>query len=93
MVTVVTPSNFTVFPEYILPNIRHLVNDPDTSVRCMHAQCIVHIAETAVRYLEMGQALKAHGTLKSETQESEANHFEVSMVSFSIATLLERTGV
>ncbi|KAJ7594229.1 hypothetical protein C8J56DRAFT_926236 [Mycena floridula] len=64
LVTVITPSNAAIFPEYILPNIRHLVQDSEVTVRCTYAQCIVQVAETAVRYLEMGQALKAHGTFK-----------------------------
>lgn len=80
LVTAVTPSNAAIFPEYIIPNIWHLVQDPDVSVRCMYAQCIVQLANTAVRYLEMGQALRAHGAfqLASETQESEAADNEVS---------------
>jgi phosphoinositide-3-kinase regulatory subunit 4 len=64
LVTVITPSNVSIFPEYIIPNIKHLVHDPDVSVRCAYAQCMSGLAETAVRYLEMGQALKAHGAFK-----------------------------
>jgi phosphoinositide-3-kinase regulatory subunit 4 len=79
-VTVITPSNASIFPEYIIPNIRHLVQDPEVLVRCMYAQCIVQLADTAVRYLEMGQALKAHGTfvLSSDTHDSDNAHFEAS---------------
>ncbi|OCH92765.1 hypothetical protein OBBRIDRAFT_886008 [Obba rivulosa] len=80
MVTVIAPSNAAIFPEYIIPATSHLVRDPEVSVRCMFAQCIVAFADTAVRYLEMGQALKAHGTYKLsvETQEYDEAHFEVS---------------
>ncbi|KAI0922943.1 hypothetical protein AcV5_009802 [Taiwanofungus camphoratus] len=80
LVTVITPSNAAIFPEYIIPVMGHLVRDPEVSVRCMYAQCIVSLADTAVRYLEMGQALKAHGTYKlsAETQEYDEAHFEVS---------------
>ncbi|KAG6826329.1 hypothetical protein H0H92_000291 [Tricholoma furcatifolium] len=80
LVTVITPSNAAIFPEYIIPNIKHLVLDPEISVRCTYAQCIVQLADTAVRYLEMGQALKAHGALKLsvDTQEYDQGHFEVS---------------
>ncbi|KAF9450029.1 ARM repeat-containing protein [Macrolepiota fuliginosa MF-IS2] len=80
LVTVITPSNAAIFPEYIIPNIRHLVQDPEVSVRCIYAQCIVQLADTAVRYLEMGQALKAHGTLvlSPDAHDSENAHFEVS---------------
>ncbi|GBE83600.1 Putative serine/threonine-protein kinase [Sparassis crispa] len=80
LVTVITPSNAAIFPEYIIPVIAHLVRDPEVSVRCMYSQCIVALADTAVRYLEMGQALKAHGTynLSADAQEYDEAHFEVS---------------
>ena len=68
--TVITPSNASIFPEYIIPNIQTLVLDAEVSVRCTYAQCIVPLAETAVRYLEMGQALKAHGTFKLTSSSS-----------------------
>ena len=80
LVTVITPSNVAIFPEYIIPNIKHIVLDQEVSVRCTYAQCIVQIANTAVRYLEMGQALKAHGAFKlsPEAQEYDNFHYEVS---------------
>ncbi|KAJ7835392.1 hypothetical protein B0H14DRAFT_2796790 [Mycena olivaceomarginata] len=72
MVTVITPSNASIFPEYIIPT--------SISVRCTYAQCIAQLADTAVRYLEMGQALKAHGTFKLSPEAQEYDHarFEVS---------------
>ncbi|KAI0327534.1 hypothetical protein GY45DRAFT_1373135 [Cubamyces sp. BRFM 1775] len=80
LVTVITPSNAAIFPEYIIPAIAHLARDPEVLVRCMYAQLIVPLADTAVRYLEMGQALKAHGTYKlsPDAQEYDEAHFEVS---------------
>ncbi|PCH37519.1 hypothetical protein WOLCODRAFT_140908 [Wolfiporia cocos MD-104 SS10] len=80
LVAVITPSNAAIFPEYIIPASSHLVRDPEVSVRCMYAQCIAYLADTAVRYLEMGQALKAHGSYKMsrDTQEYDEAHFEVS---------------
>ncbi|TCD61372.1 Serine/threonine-protein kinase [Steccherinum ochraceum] len=91
LVTVITPSNASIFPEYIIPALSHLVRDPEVSVRCMYAQCVVALADTAVRYLEMGQALRAHGAYTmstgvvshgihgvSEGQEYDEAQFEVS---------------
>ena len=80
--TVITPSNAAIFPEYIIPNVKYLVHDPEVSVRCMYAQCISALADTALRYLELGQALKAHGTYKlvSDQQDYGEAHFEVSAV-------------
>ncbi|KAH8101738.1 hypothetical protein BXZ70DRAFT_970824 [Cristinia sonorae] len=88
LVTVITPSNASIFPEYIIPALSHLVRDPEVSVRCMYAQCVVALADTAVRYLEMGQALRAHGVytmgtgvglgITGEVQEYDDAQFEVS---------------
>ncbi|KAJ3716433.1 hypothetical protein C8R42DRAFT_697915 [Lentinula raphanica] len=78
MVTVITPSNAAIFPEYIIPNVRYLVQDPEVSVRCTYAQCIVQLADTAVRYLEIGQALKAHGTFIVPPEAQEYDQYEVS---------------
>ncbi|KIJ63655.1 hypothetical protein HYDPIDRAFT_175967 [Hydnomerulius pinastri MD-312] len=80
-VTVITPSNASIFPEYIVPNLRYLVQDTEVSVRATYAQCIAPLAETALRYLEMGQALKAHGVapgVNTDRQEYDEVHFEVS---------------
>jgi len=79
IVSVITPSNVSIFPEYVIPHIKHLVRDPEVSVRCTYAQCIVQLADTALRYLEMGQALKAHGAFKlhAEVHEYESANFEV----------------
>lgn len=64
LVSVIAPANASIFPEYIIPNIHPLLHDPEVSVRSLYAQSIVPLADVAVRYLEMGQALKAHGTFK-----------------------------
>ena len=47
----------------------------------MYAQCIVQLADAAVRYLEMGQALKAHGALNlsPDVNEYDDAHFEVTI--------------
>ncbi|CAE6436166.1 unnamed protein product [Rhizoctonia solani] len=78
LVKVITPSNTSIFPEYIFPNIRHLATDPEESVRCTFAQCIAPLADTASKYLELGQALKMHGTFKlSDIQDTDETAFEM----------------
>ncbi|KIY49828.1 hypothetical protein FISHEDRAFT_40447 [Fistulina hepatica ATCC 64428] len=79
LVTVIAPSNAAIFPEYIIPNIRHLAQDVAVSVRCMYAQCIVDLADTAVRYLEMGQTLKSHGTFNEIPEAHEYDHSNYEM--------------
>lgn len=64
LVSAITPANAGIFPEYIIPNIKHLAMDSDVSVRCTYAQCIAPLADASVRYLEMAQAMKAHGAYK-----------------------------
>ena len=99
MVTVITPSNAAIFPEYIIPALSHLIRAPEISVRCMYAQCVVALAETAVRYLDMGQALRAHGAYTigttaglTEGQDYDEAHFEVysnpCVASYHLITLL-----
>ncbi|KAJ3852330.1 hypothetical protein EV368DRAFT_41251 [Lentinula lateritia] len=78
LVTVITPSNAAIFPEYIIPNVKYLVQDSEVSVRCTYAQCIVQLADTAVRYLEMGQALKVHGSFRISPEAQEYDQYEVS---------------
>lgn len=80
LVNVIAPANASIFPEYIIPNIHPLVHDPEVSVRSLYAQSIVPLADVAVRYLEMGQALKAHGTFKvaADAVEYDEAQFEVS---------------
>ena len=48
-------------------------------MRSLYAQCIVHLADVAGRYLEMAQALKAHGTFKvaADAVEYDEAQFEV----------------
>lgn len=92
---VITPANASIFPEYIIPNIHPLVNDPEVSVRSWYAQCVVHLADVAVRYLEMGQALKAHGTFKvaADAVEYDEAQFEVSptiLRSISLDSIITR---
>ncbi|KAI0037081.1 ARM repeat-containing protein [Vararia minispora EC-137] len=85
LVMVITPSNALIFPEYILPNIQGLVQDPEVSVRSMYAQCVVPLATTAVRYLEMAQALKAHGTFKLSEDAVEYDEAQLLEVSYDAA--------
>jgi len=88
-VNVITPSNASILPEYIIPNVRYLVQDPEVSVRAMYAQCIAPLAQTADRYLEMGQALKAHGVspgINGDRQEYEEMHLEASQTNPSLCS-------
>ncbi|GES86228.1 ARM repeat-containing protein [Rhizophagus clarus] len=59
MVETITPSNATIFPEYIMPNLRKFANDPEIFVRMTYAQCIASLAETALRFLELTQSFKS----------------------------------
>lgn len=78
-VNAITPFNGDIFPQYILPQLRYLSMDPVVFVRTVAAQSIVHFATLAVKYLEMGQALRAHGTLRitESGQHYDDNQFDV----------------
>ncbi|KAG8791389.1 Serine/threonine-protein kinase, partial [Serendipita sp. 399] len=61
LVSVITPANASIIPEYILFNTKHLASDRDLMVRCIYAQSLVSLAATGLRYLEICQAVKVHG--------------------------------
>ena len=56
-----------------------MTTDPELSVRSVAAQALVPLASLAVKYLEMGQALRAHGTSKtSDDQQYDDSQLEAS---------------
>lgn len=67
LVTVVSPINAYIFPEYILRRLEPLIpskdNNPSPTVRATYASCIATLAETAARFLDMVQSLKTDGSL------------------------------
>lgn len=66
LVKIVTPSNASIFPEYVVPNIKQFGLNPSTPVRCTFAASIVPLAETAERFLQMSQAMRAEGLFAVE---------------------------
>ncbi|KAH8681103.1 phosphoinositide 3-kinase regulatory subunit 4 [Xylariales sp. PMI_506] len=85
MVTVVTPVNAHVFPEYIMPRMqvflagasRQLVmgkerREPTALVRATYASCLGSLATTASKFLEMAAILRAEGSIATADPEVEA---------------------
>ncbi|KAH0569235.1 hypothetical protein GP486_000052 [Trichoglossum hirsutum] len=71
IVTVVSPVNAYVFPEYILPRLEHLVSSPSPFVRATYASCLASLASTSSHFLDMVQALRADGSLPTADPEAE----------------------
>ncbi|KAF8336386.1 uncharacterized protein EI90DRAFT_3144677 [Cantharellus anzutake] len=69
-VSVITAANGSFFPDYVLPNIRYMGRDPEILVRAAYAQCLVALAETSLHFLEISQAIKAHGAATSARLKS-----------------------
>ncbi|KAM4600592.1 phosphoinositide 3-kinase regulatory subunit 4 [Polymixia lowei] len=55
LVKEVPRNDVNIYPEYILPGIAHLAQDDATIVRLAYAENIAHLAETALRFLELVQ--------------------------------------
>ncbi|XP_048008442.1 phosphoinositide 3-kinase regulatory subunit 4 isoform X3 [Megalobrama amblycephala] len=55
LVKEVPRNDVNIYPEYILPGIAHLAQDEATIVRLAYAENIAHLAETALRFLELVQ--------------------------------------
>ncbi|GAA5967346.1 hypothetical protein JCM11641_000519 [Rhodosporidiobolus odoratus] len=56
--TTLTPSNFDLFPEFVLPNLRPLSTDPELLPRETYALCIPFLAQSAKRFVELGEVVR-----------------------------------
>lgn len=61
LVKEVPRNDVNIYPEYILPGIAHLAQDEATIVRMAYAENIAHLAESALRFLELVQENNASG--------------------------------
>ncbi|EMC91545.1 hypothetical protein BAUCODRAFT_78849 [Baudoinia panamericana UAMH 10762] len=75
LVTVASPVNSFVFTQYIFPRLQAFVNTKNFKekpiVRANYAACLASLAETASRFLDMMQALRAEGSLPSAGKDAE----------------------
>lgn len=71
LITVITPMNGGLFPEYIFQRLDSIKNNESVLVRATYASCLPSLAQTASRFLEMGQILKTTGMLESFDPETE----------------------
>lgn len=74
-VDMITPSNSSLFPEYILPNLKHLINDSSELVRSTIGKCIGPLSLVAKRFLNLTQVMNqqksGHTSLKQASGEGE----------------------
>ncbi|KAE8447702.1 hypothetical protein EG329_010509 [Mollisiaceae sp. DMI_Dod_QoI] len=75
LVTVVSPVNAHVFPEYILPRMQVFLpgspSEPGPLVRATYAACLGSLATSASRFLDMVATLRADGSLPTADPETE----------------------
>ncbi|TVY84291.1 Serine/threonine-protein kinase ppk19 [Lachnellula suecica] len=75
LVTVVSPVNAHVFPEYILPRMNNFLPgskaDPGSLVRATYAASLGSLASSASRFLDMVATLRADGSLPTANPEAE----------------------
>ncbi|KAK5130649.1 hypothetical protein LTR08_001859 [Meristemomyces frigidus] len=77
LVTVASPANSFLFTQYIFPRLQIFVKTTGFRehpiVRATYAACLASLAETASRFLDMMQALKADGSLPSADKGGETD--------------------
>ena len=81
LVTVITPLNGALFPEYIFQRLDSINSKSSVLVRATYASCLSSLAQSASRFLEMGQILKTAGMLESFDPETE-NGTRIETISF-----------
>ncbi|KAI1142345.1 ARM repeat-containing protein [Hypoxylon sp. FL0543] len=85
LVTVVTPVNAHVFPEYMMPRMQVFLSgasrqpimgkerrEPSALVRATYASCLGSLATTASKFLELTAILRAEGSISTADPEVEA---------------------
>ncbi|KAI1103096.1 ARM repeat-containing protein [Jackrogersella minutella] len=85
LVSVVTPVNAHVFPEYIMPRMQVFLSgasrqpimgkerrEPSSLVRATYASCLGGLATTASKFLELAAILRAEGSISTADPEVEA---------------------
>ncbi|KAI1386401.1 ARM repeat-containing protein [Hypoxylon trugodes] len=85
LVSVVTPVNAHVFPEYIMPRMQVFLSgasrqpimgkerrEPSALVRATYASCLGSLATTASKFLELTAILRAEGSISTADPEVEA---------------------
>lgn len=85
LVSVVTPVNAHVFPEYIMPRMQVFLSgasrqpimgkerrEPTALVRATYASCLGSLATTASNFLELTAVLRAEGSINTADPEVEA---------------------
>ncbi|TWW79823.1 phosphoinositide 3-kinase regulatory subunit 4 [Takifugu flavidus] len=78
LVKEVPRNDVNIYPEYILPGIAHLAQDDATIVRMAYAENIAHLAESALRFLELVQEnnVNTEQDLSGEDVEETLHHNE-----------------
>lgn len=75
LVRVVSPVNSFLFTQYIFPRLQAFVLRKEFQrypiVRATYAACLASLAETASRFLDMMQALRAEGSLPAASKDEE----------------------
>lgn len=75
IVTVLSPMNVLIFPNYVLRMLRKFISREDFKqsppLRATYATCLASLVTTASGFLDMMQALRADGSLPSTDPEAE----------------------
>lgn len=58
--TTFPPSDASIFPRYVFKKVAHLITDPSLIVRVSFAQNISLLAETALRFLDVGHSVSLY---------------------------------
>ncbi|XP_057691095.1 phosphoinositide 3-kinase regulatory subunit 4 [Corythoichthys intestinalis] len=71
LVKEVPRNDVNIYPEYILPGIAHLAQDDATIVRLAYAENVAHLAESALRFLELVQESNVSADQDGNGEETE----------------------
>ncbi|KAL7528126.1 hypothetical protein ACHAXR_005254, partial [Thalassiosira sp. AJA248-18] len=81
LVTTFPPSDAMLFPRYVFKKVAHLIADASLIVRVAFAQNIAKIAETALRFLDVGHSVSLYEAIAGRNSRDGSNHGKAGMSS------------
>ncbi|KAJ3222135.1 Serine/threonine-protein kinase [Clydaea vesicula] len=93
----ITNADAFIFPEYIIPNLKHLLNDEEVFVRSTLAYCLPLLAETASRYLQLAQLLEINisvdGSIGQVTFDASLMDLQLMIKEFVEVLLIDKDSI
>ena len=89
-VTSFPPSDAQIFPQYVFKKVAHLITDASLIVRVAFAENIALLAETSLRFLDVGHSVSLYEAVVGRRSRDTSNHDKAVLFSEETANLIAK---